>query len=180
MTTEDDFQAVLDADPSDWQTRLVFADWLQEHAACFLCKGRGEHRTGYVKCDVRGVHDSRRVSKCMGCNGTGICPDPRAEGYRALGTLRVYPRWWNGSGCWGYLVTNNYWSGDSSVLWPSHWLPLLWLEAIEGAIIKHSGCDRLVIWEGGREYRYRAEDATARAFLKLIPEERAAVLAGKL
>jgi uncharacterized protein (TIGR02996 family) len=30
VTTEDDFQAQLDADPTDWQTRLVFADWLQE------------------------------------------------------------------------------------------------------------------------------------------------------
>lgn len=30
MTTEGDFQVALDADPSDWQTRLVFADWLQE------------------------------------------------------------------------------------------------------------------------------------------------------
>jgi uncharacterized protein (TIGR02996 family) len=32
MTTEDDFQAALDANPEDWQTRLVFADWLQERA----------------------------------------------------------------------------------------------------------------------------------------------------
>ncbi len=30
MTTEDDFQRALDAEPEDWQTRLVFADWLQE------------------------------------------------------------------------------------------------------------------------------------------------------
>lgn len=30
MTTEDDFQAALNADPTDWQTRLVFADWLDE------------------------------------------------------------------------------------------------------------------------------------------------------
>ena len=30
MTTEDDFQAALDANPEGWQTRLVFADWLQE------------------------------------------------------------------------------------------------------------------------------------------------------
>jgi uncharacterized protein (TIGR02996 family) len=30
VTTEDDFQAALDAQPDDWQTRLVFADWLQE------------------------------------------------------------------------------------------------------------------------------------------------------
>lgn len=31
MTTEDDFQRTLDANPNDWQTRLVFADWLEEH-----------------------------------------------------------------------------------------------------------------------------------------------------
>jgi uncharacterized protein (TIGR02996 family) len=30
VTTEDDFQSALDANPDDWQTRLVFADWLQE------------------------------------------------------------------------------------------------------------------------------------------------------
>ena len=30
MTSEDDFQRALDADPDDWQTRLVFADWLQD------------------------------------------------------------------------------------------------------------------------------------------------------
>jgi uncharacterized protein (TIGR02996 family) len=30
VTTEDDFNAALDADPEDWQTRLVYADWLQE------------------------------------------------------------------------------------------------------------------------------------------------------
>jgi uncharacterized protein (TIGR02996 family) len=30
MTTEDDFQAALDANPEDWQMRLVLADWLQE------------------------------------------------------------------------------------------------------------------------------------------------------
>ena len=30
VTTEDDFQAALDAQPGDWQTRLVFADWLDE------------------------------------------------------------------------------------------------------------------------------------------------------
>src|SRR4051812_5929885 len=30
MTTEDDFNRRLDAHPEDWQTRLVFADWLDE------------------------------------------------------------------------------------------------------------------------------------------------------
>ena len=30
MTTEDDFQRRLRYSPQDWQTRLVYADWLQE------------------------------------------------------------------------------------------------------------------------------------------------------
>jgi uncharacterized protein (TIGR02996 family) len=30
VTTEEDFVKTLDANPEDWQTRLVFADWLQE------------------------------------------------------------------------------------------------------------------------------------------------------
>lgn len=30
MTTEDDFHATLDANPDDWQTRLVFADFLAD------------------------------------------------------------------------------------------------------------------------------------------------------
>jgi uncharacterized protein (TIGR02996 family) len=30
VITEAEFQAALDADPSDWVTRLVFADWLAE------------------------------------------------------------------------------------------------------------------------------------------------------
>ena len=66
MTTEDDFQRALDANPSDWQTRLVFADWLQERS------------------------------------------DPRAEGYRALGALRLRP-WhvgksasWRSSEMWAF------------------------------------------------------------------------------
>lgn len=30
MTTEDDFQKMLDKNPEDDQTRLIFADWLQD------------------------------------------------------------------------------------------------------------------------------------------------------
>jgi len=39
VTTEEDFQRRLDADPTDWPTRLVFADWLQER--------RDERAEGY-------------------------------------------------------------------------------------------------------------------------------------
>lgn len=31
MTSEQDFAKKLDLTPSDWQTRMVFADWLEEH-----------------------------------------------------------------------------------------------------------------------------------------------------
>lgn len=45
MTTEDDFQAALDAKPRDATTRLVFADWLDE---------RGDPRAeGYRALGVR-------------------------------------------------------------------------------------------------------------------------------
>jgi uncharacterized protein (TIGR02996 family) len=32
VTTEDDFQNALDANPTDWHTRLVFADWLEDRS----------------------------------------------------------------------------------------------------------------------------------------------------
>jgi uncharacterized protein (TIGR02996 family) len=48
MTTEDDFQAALDADPDDWQTRLVLADWLEERGdergAGYRALGLHRHR----------------------------------------------------------------------------------------------------------------------------------------
>jgi uncharacterized protein (TIGR02996 family) len=43
VTTEDDFQRALDAHPEDWQTRLVFADWLDE---------RGDSRAAGVRAMV--------------------------------------------------------------------------------------------------------------------------------
>lgn len=49
MTTEDDFQRALDADPGDWQTRMVFADWLEDRgdrrAEGYRALGLGRHRT---------------------------------------------------------------------------------------------------------------------------------------
>jgi uncharacterized protein (TIGR02996 family) len=53
MTTEDDFQNAIDANRDDWQTRLVFADWLEE---------RGDPRAeGYrhflTRADIRVFED---------------------------------------------------------------------------------------------------------------------------
>ncbi len=57
MTTEDDFQRKLDEDPTDWQTRLVFADWLQEHnderAAGYRALGERRKTPLYVNEDYR-------------------------------------------------------------------------------------------------------------------------------
>lgn len=139
MTTEDDFHAALDAQPDDWQTRLVFADWLQE---------RG---------------------------------DPRAEGYRALGTVRrrsyacgfdnkTTPRW-EGAGWVGL-------QGEGSK--DLYCLPEDWFKAIKGL---------------GKDQRYRpryasdktkvvkrraVEDAVALAFAALPAERRNEILVTRL
>jgi uncharacterized protein (TIGR02996 family) len=48
VTTEDDFQRILDENPADRETRLVFADWLQD---------RGDPRAeGYRAMAVRNRH----------------------------------------------------------------------------------------------------------------------------
>lgn len=46
MTTEDDFHALLDANPDDANTRLVFADWLQDRGdpRAEGYRAMGEHR----------------------------------------------------------------------------------------------------------------------------------------
>jgi len=67
VTTEDDFQAALDAEPTDWNTRLVFADWLQD---------RGDPRAaGYraiaaqQRRPLQGRH--QKSDACWWCSATG-------------------------------------------------------------------------------------------------------------
>lgn len=148
MTTEDDFQKQLDANPKEWQTRLVFADWLQE---------RG---------------------------------DPRAEGYRALGVLRLLPLT-SGTAVRdatarqarlllpltsktvphsAWFASKARWDGSSNAL-PEDWFVALaaHLELTEdhGSFLPPvETCSR-------RE----AEDAAALAFTKLPDERRAELLA---
>jgi uncharacterized protein (TIGR02996 family) len=138
VTTEDDFQAALDANPGDWQTRLVFADWLQE---------RG---------------------------------DPRADGYRALGSLRIAPtprdytgatevdvrhwRWaynWDHDGQW----MNKRLGGNAKY---NFVLPESWVKTVSA-----TGRGR----DLGAATRRETEDTAARAFAKLSPERRAEFLA---
>jgi hypothetical protein len=45
-------------------------------ARCVLCRGTGTLREGYVKCDVRGVHDTRRERPCVWCKSGWRPADP--------------------------------------------------------------------------------------------------------
>jgi uncharacterized protein (TIGR02996 family) len=51
VTTEDDFQKRLDEKPDDWQTRLVFADWLQERGDARADGYRALAACRFVLCD---------------------------------------------------------------------------------------------------------------------------------
>lgn len=133
-TTEEDFHRMLDENPNDHHTRLVFADWLQD---------RG---------------------------------DPRAEGYRALGSLQHHPFYWKPpageeetpyptSWYWGH-AGNEYYNRT-----PGYQHGLLnhdWMHNTPGTIRT----------EGPDDYYWRyfssrreAEDAAALSFSKLTPEQ---------
>jgi uncharacterized protein (TIGR02996 family) len=51
LVTEDDFQKQLDEHPDDWQTRLVFADWLEERGDSRAEGYRALAACRYVLCD---------------------------------------------------------------------------------------------------------------------------------
>ncbi len=54
MTTEDDFQTALDANPDDWQARLVFADFLEEMGDPRAEGYRALGRSRLTACNSRG------------------------------------------------------------------------------------------------------------------------------
>lgn len=131
MTTEQDFHAKLDADPSDWQTRLVFADWLDDQG------------------------------------------DVRAEGYRALARGRHRTDTTSGGGVisafhwWDRTFTDRVYADYPHIFHPCS-LASDWFELLNG---RPEGTHR-------RDFdtRRAAENGAARAFAKLPPERRAALL----
>lgn len=129
-TTEDDFHRMLDANPDDHHTRLVFADWLQE---------RG---------------------------------DPRAEGYRALGKVRVRP-WDQDLGEQynnepGYTHSQNQQVVAGDPRYVAHALPYDWFRQIEGDNSNPS-------WTFHNSRR-DAEDAAAIAFTQLPQKRKAEII----
>jgi uncharacterized protein (TIGR02996 family) len=141
MTTEDDFHAALDTNPDDWQTRLVFADWLQE---------RG---------------------------------DPRADGYRALGLLRLrpyvarehYPDY-DGDGQFGWCIGTNEDYADREEF-RGRLLPKDWFRLVSSRNRNTREACSTRYWVYFRSRRV-CEDLAALAFAKLPEDSRAELLAG--
>jgi uncharacterized protein (TIGR02996 family) len=123
VTTEDDFQRALDKNLEDWQTRLVFADWLQDQG------------------------------------------DSRAAGYRVLGTLRLYPKFYREHDEWTWW---RWHGGPGRALY--HMGPVWWDRLTD---FKHH-------WGADKSYRTRrqAEDAAVRAFTQLTEADQVTLISG--
>ena len=82
MNTADSLLAAIAADPWDDTARLVYADWLEEHAgtvACPKCEGTGKATflRQYKQCPwCRGMRHTRRGTVCRPCRGAGRKIDP--------------------------------------------------------------------------------------------------------
>jgi uncharacterized protein (TIGR02996 family) len=127
MTTEEDFQRALDANPEDHNTRLVFADWLEE---------RG---------------------------------DPRAAGYRALGTVRKRSIYLNAESIRNRWIFGTVTTRDQLKPYGDCMVAEGWFKAIKCG-------DRTSMWKYFFTRR-EAEDATALAFGKMTAGRRSELLA---
>lgn len=154
MTSEDDFQAQLDANPDDWQTRLVFADWLDE---------RGDPRAGGYR--ALGFHRWRpyRVADEASVRG----------GYRLLDE---YPH----MAGWGVRAEETSTYHERPVYAPAI-LPRDWFDAILcprfQSAVERDPNEFTQFWRYDFTRRL-AEDAAAVAFAGLPPGRRADLLAG--
>ena len=89
MTTDDDFQQVLDANPEDRQTYLVLADWLQE---------RGDERAeGY-----RALGVLRRFPLVVGERAVYLCELP---GARYSECVNLPEDWYTLVGTWRWCAS---------------------------------------------------------------------------
>ena len=179
LSTEDALSAALDADPGNHLLRYALADCLEESAGtvgCAVCGGDGRSWPGAVICGICcGTGGDGSGYTCMGCGGDGQRHPPavkcdrcsgtgrvsdgrreRAEGYRVLAQLGLFPEqsegvwvWWGGANCDA--------PGD---------LPMPWRRAIAQE------------YGDGARYptRREAEDDAARAWGPLPADVRAAIL----
>jgi uncharacterized protein (TIGR02996 family) len=153
MTTEDEFQALLDTNPHDHHTRLVFADWLQE---------RGDTRAeGY-----RALGALRRVPTWA---------------FNQPSTKEPWYLWVSGASI-DWLVGDEGVGGSfrkmakamRGATLPADWCRWIYLNAPEEVRNKwnfKSG------WFGYATTRRAVEDAAALAFIKLSLKRRTVLLA---
>jgi uncharacterized protein (TIGR02996 family) len=77
MTTEEDFQNALDAEPDNHHLRLVFADWLEErgdiraagYRALAINQKNGANSTGLNPTDFKWASDLQTYWRCAGRSG---------------------------------------------------------------------------------------------------------------
>jgi uncharacterized protein (TIGR02996 family) len=151
MTTEDDFQKALDADPADWQTRLVLADFLEERA------------------DVR----------ADGYRALGVLRRVPTSAFYRPGTSERWFLWFSADRAAGLARNRSSPAQDIAESMLLAALPADWCAAIferapagERGQWNHRGG-----WFGYGTSRREAEDAAALAFAELPPARRAELLA---
>lgn len=152
MTTGDDFQAALDRDPTAWQTRLVFADWLDDRDDS---RAEGYRALGALRrlgagadfSEFRGeiMHELARISS----------PKRQISRLGMKNNSCVLPQDW-------YMQLPREWP-----LAPPEWYAGTTLPARDPRTSPYRGTSRRA-----------AEDAAARAFALLPAARRAELLAG--
>lgn len=147
MNDEDDFQRMLDANPADHTTRLVFADWLQERddprAEGYRAMGRRQLCPQSVVMNA-GIQDARHDTQWV----YGRRDDP-------------------------FATDPDYGRGVSRACL----LPYVWFEALPytDRVYSFNVDKEQRSWEHFPSRR-EAEDALAMAFAKLKPRRRASLL----
>jgi uncharacterized protein (TIGR02996 family) len=90
MTIEDDFQNAIDANPTDWQTRLVFADWLDERGDTRAEGYRAIARNRLNACNSYGIWGGESFrwapaeSACWFCEGSYEASHVNPDGKNVL------------------------------------------------------------------------------------------------
>lgn len=167
--------AAIAAAPADGTLRQVFADWLEETAGEVKCPvdGRYSSQDGlhwqYDSCGP----DSKWVL-CEKCSGTGSVSNGRAElaaGYRAMGSLGIYPSERHGNAGEGGLTHWFQWINENQHAFGRATghdvLPEVWCEKLIRNPLGHR-CAQAT--------RRQAEDAAALAFARLTESERRKIL----
>ena len=176
LSTEAALSAALDADPGNHLLRYALADCLDESAGTVAC-GR---------CDGLGLYARQRgllnfdPMECPNCSGTGRVSDgrrERAEGYRVLAQLGLYPVPTGAGHGWhrpGYFSPEFGEESAGTKGYMHACLPLPWLEAVPRMTPRVADEDDYE-WRV-RDTRRDIDDVVAAAWPPLPADVRAKIL----